>query len=254
MQYYQHLEEIANKYGMHNKHLIAGDFNARLLQRLPAESENIGQHIFNPQEREICGLPAPQQENRDLFIEFCVGENYMVSSTFLQKNQRELMTYKSAEATAITSPVNNSHFAQLDFILTNAPWKNSVKDIITTHHTSIESDHKLLITKIDIKLVSKQKKINAPRPPRSRKPTSQQLLEYNEKIRALPDDRKPKTCIKTPTEQKQSYISEATWDLLQQRQNARESGSEELAKDLNLKIKAQSDETKAQSDETKHRT
>ena len=155
------LHAIADHYGGHNTHLIVGDFNARLLERLPAESEHIGQHVFKISDYHIEDMPQPQAENRELFIEFCMEADYVVSNTWFQKNQEDLLRFRNTDTVAfqIFQPLyTNARLAQIDYVLTNKPWKNSVKSVHTTAHATIESDHKLLVAKLEMKLAIKEKR------------------------------------------------------------------------------------------------
>ena len=86
--YYEKLREITTQYGRHNQHIILGDFNAKLLKSLPEEREHIGPHIFNPDDQNIDSLPEAQMENRELFVEFCLEEDYVVSSTMFQETSQ----------------------------------------------------------------------------------------------------------------------------------------------------------------------
>ena len=66
--YYRQLNNIALTQGRHKKHTIVGDFNAELLQRLPAETEHVGPYIFNTDDRSLEDLPQAQMENREMFV------------------------------------------------------------------------------------------------------------------------------------------------------------------------------------------
>ena len=89
------MKEITAQYGRQNQHFILGDFNAKLLKSLPEEREHVGPHIFNPESQGIETLPEAQVENREMFVEFCLEDDYVVSSssTMFQKHQEDLITF-----------------------------------------------------------------------------------------------------------------------------------------------------------------
>jgi len=76
-----------------NIHYILGDFNTTILNRVPAEQNNIGPHIYNPLNLDIDSLSTGQKENRENLLEFCLENNLIVSNTWFQKPQHELMTF-----------------------------------------------------------------------------------------------------------------------------------------------------------------
>ena len=66
-----------------------GDLNARLFTRNPEEVDHIGPFIFNPDGHDMEDVPETQLENREMLVEFCLEEDYVVSSTWFQKDQAE---------------------------------------------------------------------------------------------------------------------------------------------------------------------
>ena len=109
---------------------------------------------------------------------FCMEADYVVSNTWFQKNQEGLLTFRNTDTTAFQPPYTNARFAQIDYVLTNKPWKNSVKSVHTTAHTTIASDDKLLVAKLETKLAIKKKE-KIVQAPKYRKPTEEQLRTYN---------------------------------------------------------------------------
>ena len=177
--YYKFLRSIARTFGKHKQHIIiVGGFNTKLLRRLPEESEHIGPWIFNENELDIGDLPGPQLENRDMFTEFCLEEDYVVASTWFQTSTQKLITFRYPTAKTFDPPLTHTKFAQLDYILIKKQWRNALRNIDTTPHTSIESDHKLLTGMIQIKLATKSTH-RAPQIPKYRTPTSAQRVQYN---------------------------------------------------------------------------
>ena len=182
--YYEKLREITTQYGRHNQHIILGDFNAKLLKSLPEEREHIGPHIFNPDDQNIASLPEAQMENRELFVEFCLEEDYVVSSTMFQKHHNDLITFRNTQAAIFASPFTSTRFSQIDHILSKRRWRNAIRNVNATHHTSLDSDHKMIVVDVVIKLAKQTKKSTA-HAPKYREPSDEQRLKYNQTIRQL---------------------------------------------------------------------
>ena len=109
---------------IHNQHFILGDFNAKLFKRLPDETEHIGLHIFNPDDRDIHEIPEAQLENRELFVEFCLERDCIVASIWFQKSRHELVTFRNTNASTFRPPFANTRFSQIDYVLVRKQWRN----------------------------------------------------------------------------------------------------------------------------------
>ncbi len=103
--YYDKIEEINDKYSYGpNTHFIGGDFNARIIERAPAEETLIGPHVFNPSSETINVLSDEQQNSRERFIAFCVKKQLVPINTWFQKNTRatshiQVATHKKLQRT-----------------------------------------------------------------------------------------------------------------------------------------------------------
>ena len=62
LMYYHKLREVSEKYGRHNQYIIAGDFSAKIVKRLPEEEGYSGQYVFNPENKQVDDLPDTQVE------------------------------------------------------------------------------------------------------------------------------------------------------------------------------------------------
>ena len=116
----------------------------------------IGQYVFNPENKQIDELPESQFENRELLVSFCMDEDYVIPSTFFQKSHQNLITFRNTQSATFEPPFTSTKFSQIDFILTKHKWRNSIKDINATHLTALESDHKMLVANVSIKLAKKK--------------------------------------------------------------------------------------------------
>ena len=121
-----------------------------------------------------------------MFVEFCLQEDYVVSSTMFQKPRDNLITFRNTQAATFASPFASTRVSQIDHILTRRRWRNAIRDVNTTHHTSLESDHKLVVVDVEIKF-AKQTRKSTPRAPKYREPSNEQRVTYNQMIRQLLD-------------------------------------------------------------------
>lgn len=157
-----------------NIHYILGDFNTKILNRVPAEQNNIGPHIYNPLNLDIDSLSTGQKENRENLLELCLENNLIISNTWFQKAQHELMTFHTPHVeNFLHTGENYTQFAQFDLVLTPNKWKNSIQDINTKIGEAFESDHKIILADIRIKL-AKNKKTKEEKVERYRKPSEEQ--------------------------------------------------------------------------------
>ncbi len=122
--------------------LYGGDFNARLIERAPAEEDFIGPFVFNPAADDLNVLSEGQLNNRERFVEFCIKHNMVPVNTWFQRTQSQLATYRSPHTVDFSNPADASNYAQMDYLLAQNQWKNSVKNIDAKTGSAVESDHK----------------------------------------------------------------------------------------------------------------
>jgi len=184
--FYDKLKTAHEKYSAKaNIHYIIGDFNTKILTRVPAEETTVGPHIYNPLNLEIDSLSNGQKENRELLMEFCLENNLIISNTWFQKSQKELATFHTPHVENFHfAGENHAQFAQFDLVLTPNKLKNSIHDINAKIGEAFESDHKLVMADITIKLAKNHHQKHE-KTERYRKPNNDQLREYNKSIQAL---------------------------------------------------------------------
>ena len=153
-------------------------------------------------------------------------------------------------------PWTPDKFVHFDHILCPKRWKNAIVDTESRPDIAFDTDHAVLTTNIRIKLgkkdCSKRRKTA-----RFRNPSEQAKMRFNDDIRANFDfcssrdgvqvnnknfsqaikQAAEKFLTKIPTEQKQAYLSEATWGLIENRQVARAQSNSDLEQQLNAAIK-----------------
>jgi hypothetical protein len=165
----QHLRKCSN----HEINMVLGDFNARLSEQLPEEAHVIGKHIYRTSTSTLEDLSEQQRQNRQLFVDFCLTHKLIPMNTWFEKPTPKLTTYHSTTTTHLDlSGVNTATHAQLDYILINDTWRNSIKNIYNIHETLLDSDHALVVADMHVRFASKNKRQNATQAvPKFRKPT-----------------------------------------------------------------------------------
>ena len=94
---------------------MVGDFNARLMERLPAEEDTIGKFIYRNEEDTI-EKPSPKQlENREN-IDWCTTMSLVPINTWKEKKLEDVATFRSVGIEKVRPPFDTRIFAQLDFV------------------------------------------------------------------------------------------------------------------------------------------
>ena len=109
---------------------VMGDFNAKVGQ--VKHTDIVGNH----------GL-GERNERGERLIQFCQRNKLFITNTWFQHPPRKLYTWKSP---------GDIHRNQIDYIMINQRFRNSVKQVKTYPGTDINSDHNPVVMKIDIKL------------------------------------------------------------------------------------------------------
>ena len=216
--HYENLQSAISKQNSHTKICILGDFNTRLQYQRQYEEHIIGKHIYRTNNvSENCKRGT--MENRELFIQFCEENNLVAANTLYSKSQDELYTYISPEGEK----------AQIDFILYNKKWCNSIKNAGVDVKAGIYSDHRPIVATLHTKLA---KPFKPEIKNRYQTPNEEQKRAFNSEIHCLghnhwQDHKTVIESLKTAAEKhfqkvnpliKKSYISEQTWTLIQERQ------------------------------------
>ena len=238
-----------------------GDFNARLMEQLPEETHVIGKHIYRHPTSTIEELSEQQRQNRQLFSEFCLTQQMIPMNTWFEKPTPQLATYRAAATTFfdLTRTDTRTH-GQLDYILMNEPWKNTIKNVSNIHETLLDSDHALLIADMQVRLAAKGKrKVTNNMTPKFRQPSDTEHQRYNllvqQKIEHLKQngswnaiqgfDLLAQILVETgkatlPTIsplQKKHYLSHGTWQKIEEKQRAINAGQWNVAKQLTHDIR-----------------
>ena len=122
---------------------------------------------------------------------------------------------------------------------------------------AIDSDHRMVIGHFELKLANlKKKKNNSVKRKKYHKPNEEQLIEYNNNIMAqqgnidwdnvdnpaeiftkILQESAEKTLTEVSAKQNKDYITEKTWELMEQREKAIAQGDKFEADHLNKQIK-----------------
>ena len=222
---------------------VLGDANARLHGCVnEVEEQCIGHHVFGYGAQHVGSLPEDQKENRQLLIDFCLFADFLIMNTLFLKPTSKKCTFKETATEGFTAPWSPDRFAQIDFILAPRAFKNSILDISARTDIAFNSDHSIVTANLRVKLKAQPK--NAPTTVvRFHQPTESQKQQYNDAIRhcfnASAESQHIFGVAKFVQTMKQaaerilprknkainrSYISGTTWNLIEERQKARENG------------------------------
>ena len=117
--------------------IVMGDFNAKVGNE--KHSNIVGKY----------GLGTRNDRGRRL-IQFCEEYNLMVTNTWFQHPKRRLYTWKSP---------GDLHRNQIDFILVNQRFRNTVKQARTYPGADVGSDHNPVVVKMNIKVKRPPKRV-----------------------------------------------------------------------------------------------
>ena len=262
--HYQQLTKTSEQIPEAEALFIFGDMNAKLQVRLPEETSIIGKHVFG---KGMAGLENANDDtldNRFRMMDFCQEQGLVVMNTMFEKEKKKQVTRKELTTEGWKGPWSEDRYSQMDFCLARSRWKNSVVDVSSKPELAFNSDHCLVISTIKIRLKRQPTETNEPII-RYRNPTKQQKHEYNrrlslnetwyedqtidldERMRGLMEDmlnRAAENFTPIPPKQKQSYLTEKTWNLITKRQEAHEKGNEEECTKLSKQIRKAADKDK----------
>ena len=91
-------------------------------------------------------------------------------------------THRFPSTEGFKAPWNASRFGQIDYLLINKPWKNTVKNVESLPELAFDSDHIPLVADLEIKLAKKHKKTED-HAPKYFQPTEEQKTNYNDEIK-----------------------------------------------------------------------
>lgn len=125
--HYNNLANAINSIPKHNVLLVVGDFNAHI-------GKDDAAHTYHEN----------TNSNGKLLLDLAEENNLIITNTTFQKRSGKLWTYLSDM---------NGNKSQIDYILINRKWKNSVKNVEAySTFSSIGSDHRVVSAELKLSL------------------------------------------------------------------------------------------------------
>ncbi|CAE7374522.1 jockey\pol [Symbiodinium natans] len=249
--------------------LVVGDFNALALDELAAIPHATGPHFVpgKTAEEDEPDDDAEGDTNQRQFHDLLASQDYCLPQSWMEKAPRNRHTHKRP----------NGDLVQLDHAIIHKDWRNIIHDIHTLPGAALNSNHYLV--KVELQLRTKEAKRTAPKPRHTRTPTAAQRQAYNNHIKQNLDAITPTTDYSQPPPQlplqsqpheqwqslqaatkeaisdhipttasfpKHPWISQATWQLIQQRSAARLAQRFDLEAQLHKDIRKQARKDKTQ--------
>jgi len=136
---------------------VFGDFNARLETRLDHEETVLGRYVYGKGKEAYDNQLAPVSENRTMFMEYCLENDYLPMNTYFMKPPEHRYTYRGMGIPSFNEPWIPERYTVLDYVLAKRRWKNTIMDVeakpqIGLNSIQKESDHAIVVAKIRIKL------------------------------------------------------------------------------------------------------
>ena len=133
---YEQIEELVKKEKATDQVIIMGDWNAVVGEG--GESNEVGQF----------GL-GKRNERGQTLVDFCKRSKMVITNTWFKHEKRRRYTWKR--------PGDTARF-QLDYILVKQRYRNSVKNSRSYPGADVNSDHNLVMAKIQLKLKKLRRK------------------------------------------------------------------------------------------------
>ena len=115
--HYGELTDILNSEYYRSSKIIAGDFNARIIQAMPHDTWVIGPYTLGNFDHELHVLSDAQFQNRLRFAEFCLSHDMVAKTIFFEKRAEQLVTYEAVGVKEWKPPWQIHKFAQMDLFL-----------------------------------------------------------------------------------------------------------------------------------------
>lgn len=139
--FYQSLQSVVEQVPARDMLLIMGDLNARVGNDTTAWRGTLGRF----------GL-AEQKENGVKLLDFCALDGLVVTNTLFQHRACHQHTW--------FHPAESSRAGHmLDYVLLSQRFKSSILDTRVYRKTHLQSDHRLVISKVRLKLKAKRRRV-----------------------------------------------------------------------------------------------
>lgn len=130
--FYEKLQSIVSKTPRHDILIVLGDMNAKVGDDNRERERIMGKHGH-----------GSMNENGELLTDFCGINDLIIGGTLFQHKTIHKITWNSP---------NGRDKNQIDHLMINGRWKNSLCDVRAMRGADCSSDHHLIIGKINLKL------------------------------------------------------------------------------------------------------
>ena len=220
--------------------IILGDFNARILTD-PGLPRHIGDNIL--QAIHPLGTHSEEVlENRDLFLDFLIQHDLVALNTLIADTPEKQITYRYPFQPDFTPPWIETNYAQIDYILTKARFRNDFAEVRPQPKLDYDSDHMPILATLKINWrFGKQQKQHKPIShsrtcqPDAKRRYNEQLSTQDfrwENVREKINNTALGTRGIRPPTAKKPYITQETMDILANRDAALTQGNTAESKRL----------------------
>jgi len=137
--FYHSLQSVVSQVPPQDMMLLVGDFNARVGNDTEAWNGTLGR--FGPEEQNANGLKL---------LDFCTLNGLALTNTFFQHRPCHQYTW--------FHPAQSSYQGHLlDYVIVNRKFRSSILDTRVYRKTHLQSDHRLVVSKIRLKLKAKRR-------------------------------------------------------------------------------------------------
>ena len=248
--FFNDLTECVRECSRSSETLIAGDFNAKVLQAGTTEENRV------IKSHTVCGARSWEEmgesakESRRLFITWCLEHDYVLDNTKFPKQVEKLATFRPVACSPAKRIHENTH-EQTDYILTRHG-NTRITDCETDTHSALMTDHYPIIA--DMKILFRDRPENPHKLYRYNNKSIwkdeggqemnnilHQLIEQN-KLNSYPDWVKAYETVVMSFETKENkiwkdYLSNQSRNLLWRKEMALWYGDTEAARELKKEIK-----------------
>ena len=230
--FYESLQDELDATPNHDLVILGGDLNAQICNDRTGYESTIGKF----------GSSHKHNDNGIRLLTFCAVNQLVIKNTFFQHKKIHKGTWKSPDRT---------YTNEIDHICISSRWKTSINNIRVMRGADVDTDHFLLLAKFRLKLKKITPKIQHQKPfdidkLKCHAITEAYQLELSNRFQALEDENCDvntswnnfkKTITESAKETigrrrggpKEKWISDHTWDLIDERKISNAALNQKLA-------------------------
>ncbi len=145
---FANLGNVLDKIPTHNVLNVLGDLYARI----GTDSHEIYPHIIGP-----YAYHQYTNDNGQRLIDICESHKLRPAFSRFKHNRQRLWTREHPDKTEKENQSKRYNLAQLDHVLINSKWDNSLRNCRAYSSINSKSDHRIVCTKLTICLRTRQK-------------------------------------------------------------------------------------------------